>query len=122
MFEHELAWRVQAPGLLDELGQSGFEAWDARVVQRFREVADKRGENRRVVSIPTSEMTVVTAPDWTGFPIRVSSCLGRQAAQRLLDWRRESGDRGRFELQEEYLEWRVVTGEGGRIQAGRADD
>ena len=118
MFEHELAWRVQAPGLLDELGQSGFEAWDARVVQRFREVADKRGENRRVVSIPTSEMTEVTAPDWTGFPIRVSSCLGRQAAQRLLDWRGESGDRGRFELQEEYLEWRVVTGEGGRESSG----
>ncbi len=107
---------MRAPGLLDELGPSGIRAWEERVAQRFQDVVAERGENHRVVPSPTSDMDEVTAPDWSGFPIRVASCLDRGSALRLLDWRDATGDRGRCELQEEYLEWRVVSGDAGRIE------
>lgn len=46
-------------------------------------------------------------------PARVSSCLGRQRAMRLLDHRDHRGrDVGRVSNQEEYIEWRSVHNRG----------
>ena len=50
----------------------------------------------------------VVGPDWTGFPVRVASCLGRARALEVLDEERN--------LQEDYLEWRTVRGSGRRIE------
>lgn len=103
---------MHEPGNLEALGDSGRTAWAERVAACF---AGSEG-SRFVQPRPTAATPHATVTDWTGFPVRVATCLSRRRAQELLDWTGKGGDEGRRRLQEEYLEWRVVRGAGDEIR------
>jgi hypothetical protein len=107
---------MREPGGLEALGAPGRAAWSARVSTCIAQAsAAVSGGARSLRATLDRESTQVTAPDWTGLPMRVSACLGRDRALRLLDWHRdELGDGGRA-LQDEYIEWRTLRSDEGRI-------
>ena len=108
---------MHEPGGLRVLGEAGAAAWSDRVRKLFEdaaaEIADAAGADNPSVR-PTLERqtTAVTGPDWTGLPLRVTACLGRERGLRLLDRRGEGVDGGGRRWQEEYVEWRVRTSDG----------
>jgi hypothetical protein len=88
--------------------------WAERVDACISRVAERMAPSPCVVHPADKRTPGVTTVDWTGFPLRVASCLGREDALALLDWLGPSGCEGRLRLQEEYVEWRVVReGDGG---------
>lgn len=103
---------MRPPGLLEELGQPGVEAWEALVAETLERVLSElaaAGRSPQRFERDLARVPEVRAPDWPGFPARIASCLGREQALHLLDWRTtRDGDVGRLRHQEEYLEWRVV--------------
>jgi hypothetical protein len=107
---------LREPGGLHDLGADGAATWDQRIRLALSEIVETQGESDFVLPTLDTGISAVTLSDWTGFPVRVASCLTRERALRLLDVRADSiGSCGRV-LQEEYLEWRVVTLQDGRIQ------
>jgi len=81
-------------------------AWDERVEQCLAAARARHPDS--VLDAADSRTTELTAPDWTGLPLRAERCLGRAAALALLDHPPgPDGSSGR-DFQEEYLEWRVV--------------
>jgi hypothetical protein len=107
---------MREPGGLEALGSAGLAAWRALVSGCIGEAsAAMPGGDRSLRVALDPESSALTSTDWTGLPLRVSACLGRERALRLLDWHRhEIGDGGRA-LQDEYLEWRTVRTDDDRI-------
>jgi hypothetical protein len=108
---------MREPGGLTELGDAGAAAWAEHVRRLFStgaaEVArELQTENGSVLASPTLETATVTAPDWTGLPVRVTACLGRDRGLRLLDRRSDRVDGGGRRWQEDYVEWRVLRHRG----------
>jgi hypothetical protein len=103
---------MREPGALTALGEKGRAAWNTRVSECFdRALKKMAGAQRFLLPEPDEETRAITGPDWTGMPARVSACLGRKRALRLLDWESDGFSEGGRLLQEEYLEWRVVRSE-----------
>ena len=100
------------PRTEDELGPGGWHAWREHVARTFREAAEGVADGlhrQNLLTRPDERQPHRTVVDWTGLPLRVTECLGRSRALRLLDWFAE----GRRPLQEEYVEWRVLRSDRG---------
>ncbi|MBA3364900.1 MAG: hypothetical protein H0U03_03820 [Actinobacteria bacterium] len=106
---------MREPGGLEVLGAAGRAAWSARVSDCVTQAADAvPGGDRYLRAAFEEESSEVTGPDWTGLPVRVTACLGRSKALRLLDWHRDELGEGGRALQDEYVEWRTVRSDDGR--------
>jgi hypothetical protein len=94
---------MEEPGGLRELGAAGRAAWEQAVARCLP------ARHPYLLPAPDRRTPHAVATDWTGLPVRVARCLGRERALALLD--------GRRDLQEEYVEWRTVRDPGdGRIR------
>lgn len=82
------------------------------VATTLAEALDELGASERApthLTVDPVEAPDVRVIDWPAFPVRIESCLGRDRALRLLDWRPDgAGDSGRIAHQEEYAEWRLI--------------
>lgn len=91
---------------LDDLDAAGQAVWEARattyVQDAIAEFGSPPGSFRGRLSDDCARVSV----QWTGFPERIASCLGRAKTLALLDAR--PGLPGGRALQEEYIEWRVI--------------
>ena len=85
-----------------DLGPAGTAAWRAAVARCLP------SGHPYLLPAPDRRTPLTVGPDWTGLPVRVVRCLGRERALARLD-----GERG---LQEEYVEWRTVRGPDGAIR------
>ncbi len=90
------------------LGEQGRRAWEERVEERVAQAALRVPRSPWVMHPPDQRLDTTTMVDWTGLPLRVTTCLPRTDGLALLDWQGPSGCEGRLRLQEEYVEWRVV--------------
>jgi hypothetical protein len=99
---------LREPGRLVALDNVGRTAWDACVEAKFAAVESLLSRAPRLLRAAGPGIAGTTSIDWTGLPPRVSACVGRASALRLLDWEGDHGDEGRRRLQHEYIEWRVV--------------
>jgi len=116
---HTKGLELREPGGLTALGDLGAAAWSERVGRAFEdaaaEVAEAMGKrNWTVLASPDARTPAATGPDWTGLPVRVTSCLGRERGLRLLDRPSDRVDGGGRRWQEDYVEWRVLS-ENGRL-------
>jgi hypothetical protein len=93
---------MEEPGGLRDLGAAGRTAWDEAVARCLPD------HHPYLLPAPDRRTPLVVGPDWTGLPVRVVRCLGRERALARLD--------GERDLQEEYLEWRTVRGPDGTIR------
>jgi hypothetical protein len=91
---------------LDDLDPDGQAAWQAHAASYVEDAVAEFGSPGGVFRAALGDECARASVQWTGFPQRVASCLGRRRALELLDAR--SGLPGGRDLQEEYLEWRVV--------------
>ena len=106
---------MREPGGLQALGAAGRAAWSTRVSDSVAQASRAvPGGDRYLRAAPEEEWSEVTGPDWTGLPVRVTACLGRSKALRVLDWHRDELNEGGRALQEEYVEWRTVRSDDGR--------
>lgn len=97
---------------VDDLAARGRAAWLSLLAEYVRDACGEFGSARGALRLSLSNRSARASVQWTGFPERVASCLGRQRALELLD--AEPPYPGGRELQEEYVEWRVVR-DGSRI-------
>jgi hypothetical protein len=102
---------MREPGGLTSLGKAGRAAWAKRVRQAFAEAAAE-SPNEAFLPSPTRRTTQATGPDWTGLPVRVTTCVGRERGLRLLDRRSDRVEGGGRRWQEDYVEWRVLRKHG----------
>lgn len=105
---------MNPPGNLEELGQPGREAWEARI-RTALDAAIAEGTDMGVVRagehlrLDPGRLLDRRSLDWPALPQHAVECLGRNNALRLLDWTGDAGQAiGRLAHQDEYLEWRVV--------------
>ena len=99
---------MDEPGGLHDLGAAGRAAWDETIAACLLTAIDSPAAHPYLRPAPDDSTPHSTAIDWTGFPVRVAACIGRQVALEVLDTDRS--------LQEEYVEWRVVRDRGRRIR------
>ena len=104
---------MEPPGYLDDLDRAGRAEWQARAERCIGEAAAGVAPDAPNLRLELPENLPLVTVEWTGFPERVGSCLGRQATRELLD--AAPGLPGGRPMQEEYLEWRVVR-DGSRIK------
>lgn len=102
------------PGGLRALSAAGADEWRVRLDGLFRQRAAEG--QVRLVAEPDERTPHRFVTDWTGLPVRVVSCLGRDTALALMDAPGEHGDEGRRRLQEEYVEWRCLRGPDGALR------
>jgi hypothetical protein len=100
---------VQLPGDVSDLGRAGRDKWQAKVESVLSEAIADFGSEESRLRAEIAEERAVVGVEWTGFPERVSLCLGRRKTLELLD--AAPGLPGGRAVQEEYMEWRVVREE-----------
>lgn len=100
-------------GGLHDLDAAGQTAWQACATSYVEDAITEFGSPEGGFRVALSDGSARVSIQWTGFPERVASCLGRRRTLELLDAR--PGLPGGRDLQEEYIEWRVIR-RGSRIQ------
>src|SRR6266511_3112184 len=98
---------------LDDLDPVGQAAWQALATAYVEDAITEFGSREGNFRVGLREDCARVSVQWTGFPERVASCLGRRKTLALLDAR--PGLPGGRALQEEYVEWRVIR-RGSQIQ------
>jgi hypothetical protein len=91
---------------LDDLDAAGQAAWQARATTYVEDAIADFGSAEGSFRAGLSDDFATVSVQWTGFPERVASCLGRRKTLELLDAR--PGLPGGRDVQEEYVEWRAV--------------
>lgn len=89
--------------------------WAARVQNALDDALATYGATPHLATHNEHAMLHSILTDWTAFPARIATCLTRDDARALLDWRTPTGDQGR-NYQEEYAEWRTVRSNDGKIR------
>jgi hypothetical protein len=105
------------PGNLSDLEGTGKDEWDRYVSNSTKEAIRVSGTTQFLAESDDSITSPPVAVDWSGFPVRIQSCLDGRLRKTLpfLDWQLGSIDAGRPIGHEEYLEWRVVRNGTGKI-------
>jgi len=105
------------PGNLSDLEGAGKDEWDRYVSNSTKEAISASGTMQFLAESDDSITSPPVAVDWSGFPVRIQSCLDGSLRKTLpfLDWQLGSIDAGRPIGHEEYLEWRVVRNGTGKI-------
>jgi len=97
---------MELPGFVDDLDSAGQAEWQALVAAYVDEAIAEFGSPAASLRVGLGAESALVSVEWTGFPERVASCLGRREALELVD--AAPGVPGGRVVQEEYLEWRVV--------------
>ncbi|MCC5661384.1 hypothetical protein LC608_31410 [Nostoc sp. XA010] len=108
---------VKEPGNLSDLEGLGKDEWDRYVSEQIKEAIE---DSKTSQFLPNADGRIISPPvavDWSGFPIRLQTCLDGSFRKtlRFLDWQLGDVDAGRPIGHEEYLEWRVVRNGAGKI-------
>lgn len=108
---------AKEPGNLSDLEGAGKDEWDRYVSNSTKEAIRDSGATQFLAESDDSITSPPVAVDWSGFPVRIQSCLDGRLRKTLpfLDWQLGSIDAGRPIGHEEYLEWRVVRNGAGKI-------
>jgi hypothetical protein len=105
------------PGNLSDLEGPSKTEWDRYVSQSILKAINDSGTTQLLPEADDSITSPPVAVDWSGFPVRIQTCLDGSLRKTLpfLDWQLGSIDSGRPIGHEEYLEWRVVRNGAGKI-------
>jgi hypothetical protein len=108
---------AKEPGNLSDLEGAGKAEWDKYVLDQIKEAIDSSKTKQFLPEADNRINSPPVAVDWSGFPIRLQTCLDGSFRKtlRFLDWQLGNVDAGRPIGHEEYLEWRVVRNGAGKI-------
>jgi len=105
------------PGNLSDLEGPSKNEWDRYVSKSTLEAINASGTTQFLAEADGSITSPPVAVDWSGFPVRIQTCLDGSLRKTLpfLDWQLGNIDSGRPIGHEEYLEWRVLRNGAGKI-------
>lgn len=108
---------TKEPGNLSDLEGLAKDEWNRYVSDKTKEAINSSGTKQFLPEVDDSITSPPVAVDWSGFPVRIQTCLDGSLRKtlRFLDWQLGNIDAGRPIGHEEYLEWRVVRNGAGKI-------